>query len=99
LYYLANIHEIVGRSLYKGDYKINLRDRADLSTRDKSVAPKVSLVGRFHCRYTNECWKVWPNSHGSVVLVQVTLKVVIAIRIVPYTKTGENRGLTAKRKL
>ena len=29
--------------------KINLQDRDDLSTRNKSVAPKVSLARRFHC--------------------------------------------------
>ena len=37
------------RTLLQHHAILYLRDRDDLSTRNKIISPKVSLVGRFHC--------------------------------------------------
>ena len=41
-------HEVWSRQVCKCFFFV-MNDRDDLSTRDTSVAPKVSLVRRFHC--------------------------------------------------
>ena len=60
----------------------DLRDRGDLSTRDKIFGPIVSLVQRFHCIYT---WKSKPTTGPAFVRVLV----LVMNTHMPHSKQAE----------
>ena len=43
-----------------------LRDRDNLSTRDKTISPKVSLVRRFHCN-VYMYGAIYPRMYGAMI--------------------------------